>query len=263
MRGYYEFMGLVEVAAATGFTFSPVRTTPGRKEQDPARRVDQGAAIRDAGLDHNKEATQPFSSMDNDYAFGEMYEAGKGNIADFAGHVTPRTPDLAGSQDYSLYHGRESLGIQPSPPSRPLMGQSVPRVQDRGRGPQAGVAAPTGAPQPRREGRGGRCQRDGGYCEGNRDRPTTGSGLVLHIVDDRTDNRGDDRPGRATADQLSGHGTEIEPPAPPESAGMSALRIEPPPAPPSAPAIVLPSVPRFMFLRVAPTALPPIAPPIA
>jgi hypothetical protein len=33
----------------------------------------------------------------------------------------------------------------------------------------------------------------------------------------------------------------------PESAGMRALRIEPPPAPPSAPAIVLPSGPRFTY----------------
>jgi len=38
----------------------------------------------------NKEAKQLFSSMDDDYAFGEMDEAGKGNIADFAAHVTPR-----------------------------------------------------------------------------------------------------------------------------------------------------------------------------
>jgi hypothetical protein len=35
----------------------------------------------------NKEAKQLFSSMDDDYAFGEMDEAGKGNIADFAAHV--------------------------------------------------------------------------------------------------------------------------------------------------------------------------------
>jgi hypothetical protein len=33
----------------------------------------------------NKEAKQLFSSMADDYAFGEMDEAGKDNIADFAG----------------------------------------------------------------------------------------------------------------------------------------------------------------------------------
>jgi hypothetical protein len=38
----------------------------------------------------DKEAKQLFSSMGDDYAFGEMDEAGKGNIADFAAHVTPR-----------------------------------------------------------------------------------------------------------------------------------------------------------------------------
>ena len=38
----------------------------------------------------NKEAKQLFSSMDDEYAFGEMDEVGKGNIADFAAHVTPR-----------------------------------------------------------------------------------------------------------------------------------------------------------------------------
>ena len=37
----------------------------------------------------NKEAKQLFSSMDDEYAFGEMDEAGKSNIADFAAHVTP------------------------------------------------------------------------------------------------------------------------------------------------------------------------------
>jgi hypothetical protein len=38
----------------------------------------------------DKEAKQLFSSVEDDYAFGEMDEAGKGNIADFAAHVTPR-----------------------------------------------------------------------------------------------------------------------------------------------------------------------------
>ena len=38
----------------------------------------------------NKEARQLFSSRDDDYAFGEMGEVGKSNIADFAAHVTPR-----------------------------------------------------------------------------------------------------------------------------------------------------------------------------
>jgi hypothetical protein len=38
----------------------------------------------------NKEAKQLFSPMADDYAFGEMDEAGKSNIADFAAQVTPR-----------------------------------------------------------------------------------------------------------------------------------------------------------------------------
>jgi hypothetical protein len=38
----------------------------------------------------NKEAKQLFSPMEDEYAFGEMDEAGKTNIADFAAHVTPR-----------------------------------------------------------------------------------------------------------------------------------------------------------------------------
>jgi hypothetical protein len=37
----------------------------------------------------NKEAKELFSPMADDYAFGEMDEAGKTNIADFAAHVTP------------------------------------------------------------------------------------------------------------------------------------------------------------------------------
>ncbi len=36
----------------------------------------------------NKEAEQLFSSMADDYAFGEMDEVGKAKIADFAAHVT-------------------------------------------------------------------------------------------------------------------------------------------------------------------------------
>jgi hypothetical protein len=38
----------------------------------------------------NKEAKQLFSSIDDDYAFGEMDEVDKGNIAGFAAHVAPR-----------------------------------------------------------------------------------------------------------------------------------------------------------------------------
>jgi hypothetical protein len=38
----------------------------------------------------NKEAKQLFSPMADDYAFGEMDEVGKSNIADFAAQVTPR-----------------------------------------------------------------------------------------------------------------------------------------------------------------------------
>ena len=38
----------------------------------------------------DKEAKQLFSPMEDEYAFGEMDEAGKSNIADFAAHVTPR-----------------------------------------------------------------------------------------------------------------------------------------------------------------------------
>jgi hypothetical protein len=38
----------------------------------------------------NKEAKQLFSPMNDEYAFGELDEVGKSNIADFAAHVTPR-----------------------------------------------------------------------------------------------------------------------------------------------------------------------------
>jgi hypothetical protein len=38
----------------------------------------------------SKEAKQLFSPMEDEYAFGEMDEVGKSNIADFAAHVTPR-----------------------------------------------------------------------------------------------------------------------------------------------------------------------------
>ena len=40
----------------------------------------------------NKEAKQLFSPMNDEYAFGEMDEVGKSNIADFPAHVTPRSP---------------------------------------------------------------------------------------------------------------------------------------------------------------------------
>ncbi len=38
----------------------------------------------------NEEAKQLFSPMADVYAFGEMEEVGKSNIADFVAHVTPR-----------------------------------------------------------------------------------------------------------------------------------------------------------------------------
>ncbi len=34
------------------FTCGAVRSAPGREEKDAARRFDQGAAVRDSGLDH-------------------------------------------------------------------------------------------------------------------------------------------------------------------------------------------------------------------
>jgi hypothetical protein len=37
-----------------------------------------------------KEAEQLFSPMGDEYAFGEMDEVGKSNIAEFAAHVAPR-----------------------------------------------------------------------------------------------------------------------------------------------------------------------------
>jgi hypothetical protein len=37
----------------------------------------------------SKEAKQLFSPMEDEYAFGEMDQVGKSNIADFAAHVTP------------------------------------------------------------------------------------------------------------------------------------------------------------------------------
>jgi hypothetical protein len=81
-------MGLVEVAAVTRFTFSPVRTAPGRSKTLLAASI-KALPHEMPGWITNKEAKQLFSSMDDDYAFGEMDEAGKGNIADFAAHVTP------------------------------------------------------------------------------------------------------------------------------------------------------------------------------
>jgi hypothetical protein len=73
----------------------------GSPSAPPARRLDGrsktllAASIKalpyeTPGWITNKEAKQLFSSMDDEYAFGEMDEAGKGNIADFAAHVTPR-----------------------------------------------------------------------------------------------------------------------------------------------------------------------------
>jgi hypothetical protein len=73
----------------------------GSPSAPPARRLDGrsktllAASIKTLpyetpGWITNKEAKQLFSSMDDEYAFGEMDEAGKGNIADFAAHVTPR-----------------------------------------------------------------------------------------------------------------------------------------------------------------------------
>ena len=44
---------------------------------------------------------------------------------------------------------------------------------------------------------------------------------------------------------------------------MSEVRSDPPATPPTAPATVLPAVPRFTFFAAAPTALPPIAPAIS
>jgi hypothetical protein len=48
----------------------------------------------------DKEAKQLFSSMDDEYAFGEMDEAGKGNIADFG------ACDAAGSFEFMPVKGR-------------------------------------------------------------------------------------------------------------------------------------------------------------
>jgi hypothetical protein len=58
--------------------------------RNPARRVDQCACVREAGLHHQERGEAALSSMDDDYAFGEMDEAGKANIADFAARSTPR-----------------------------------------------------------------------------------------------------------------------------------------------------------------------------
>jgi hypothetical protein len=73
----------------------------GSPSAPPARRLDGrsktllAASIKalpyeTPGWITNKEAKQLFSSMDDDHAFGEMDEIGKGDIADFAAHVTQR-----------------------------------------------------------------------------------------------------------------------------------------------------------------------------
>ncbi len=56
----------------------------------------------------NKEAKQLFSPMVDDYAFGEMGEVGKGNIADFAAQVTPRCSFECPSKDGSTSSGRRT-----------------------------------------------------------------------------------------------------------------------------------------------------------
>jgi hypothetical protein len=58
----------------------------------------------------NKEAKQLFSTMDGQYAFGEIDEAGKGNIADFAAHVTV-------AQDFGL--DLEQVGLDGDDPAQP------------------------------------------------------------------------------------------------------------------------------------------------
>jgi hypothetical protein len=63
-------------------------SAPSARRLDGRSKTLLAASIK--ALITNKEAKQLFSSMDDDCAFGEMDEVGKGNIADFASHVTPR-----------------------------------------------------------------------------------------------------------------------------------------------------------------------------
>ena len=57
-------------------------SAPGRKEQGSARRLDQDAAIRDAGLDHQQGREAALLTHEREYAFGEMDEVGMSNVAD-------------------------------------------------------------------------------------------------------------------------------------------------------------------------------------
>jgi hypothetical protein len=78
----------------------PVLLLRGSPAVQPAQRLDGrskallAASIKTLPYDTpgwitDKQAKQLFSQMADDYAFGEMDEVGKSNIADFAAHVTP------------------------------------------------------------------------------------------------------------------------------------------------------------------------------
>jgi hypothetical protein len=58
----------------------------------------------------SKEAKQLFSSMDDEYAFGEMDEVGKANIAGFVAHVTPRCSFEFMPVEGRVYFLREANG---------------------------------------------------------------------------------------------------------------------------------------------------------
>jgi hypothetical protein len=71
------------------------RTGPSTQRLDGRSKTLLAASIKalpyeTPGWITNKDAKQLFSPMDDQYAFGEMDEVGKSNIADFAAHVTLR-----------------------------------------------------------------------------------------------------------------------------------------------------------------------------
>jgi hypothetical protein len=59
----------------------------------------------------NKEAKQLFSPMDDEYAFGEIDEVGKSNIADFAAHVTRRCSFAFMPVEGRVYFSRKADGV--------------------------------------------------------------------------------------------------------------------------------------------------------
>jgi hypothetical protein len=82
-------MGLVEVVVVTRFTFGSVRTAlDGRSKVLLAASIKALPTRCRVGSPTRRRSSS--SPINDDYAFGEMDEAGKADIANFAAQVTPR-----------------------------------------------------------------------------------------------------------------------------------------------------------------------------